>query len=82
MIRFVNQTGSAQEWAADVLDGSFVARVSVSVRDGVQLVRLRRMVDGRAAGIIREQTSPKGRPWGQDDVYDLVVSWVHEERNR
>lgn len=72
MINLANKTGDETEWAADVLDGSFVARVSVSVRDGVQLVRLRRMVDGRAAGIIREQTSPKGRPWSQDDVYDMV----------
>jgi len=76
--QLVNREGSSEQWTADVIHGGkFAARLSVSTTDGVQLVRLRKMVDGEATGeVIGEQRSDKGRPLGNDAIEGLVSAWL------
>jgi hypothetical protein len=77
MIRtqIVNQEGSTEQWAADVLHGGvFAARLSVSTAGGVQAVRLRRFdAEGKASGRpVAETVSLKGHPLSLDDISDFV----------
>jgi len=69
MSQMVNKSGSAENWAADVISGGkFKARVSVYHKDGQQIVNLK-----NAEGLlINTWTAPKGLPFSFDAIDSMV----------